>query len=177
MPSGNGHSKLNLLIAMTGGAMTGFAVSAECGAILAGAAIVSDAFLSPDLDQSFSNARRRWWILKGIWQCYSRLDHRSPLSHWPVLSDALRLGYLAAIAGAALFVTGSFWMGAQRSLINVFSVAEVVELWIRSHPEQSLAAFGGLSLATAQHAISDWAVSEAKGAIKDWTPKKRKRKR
>lgn len=175
MPSGVRHTQINLALALTGGvAVTAF-FSTECGVILAGAAIVSDGLLSPDLDQEYSNAMRRWWILRPIWRWYTRLPHRSIFSHMPVLSDALRLAYLAAVIGGIIFAVGAFWLGVVKSIINVLELAEMVELWIRDHPQQSLSAFAGLSLATAQHCVADIVVSEAKGAIKDWVPKKRKK--
>ena len=176
MPSGVRHTQINLALALTGGAALAYAYSPAAGCVLAGSAILGDLFGSPDLDQECSDALRRWWYVRWIWRPYSHLRHRSPLSHGPILADAIRLVYLAAVLSVAWLVVGSFWQGPSRAVVNLFWAGDWIAGFLAAHSTLSLAAFGGLVLATTQHCVADWAVSEAKGAIKDWSPPKRKRK-
>ena len=177
MPSGKTHSKLNLAVAVAGGIAFGYATSPVGGGILAASAIASDLFLSPDLDQEVSDAMRRWGSLRPIWWWYKKLAHRSPLSHWPGLADAIRLAYLGLILSGLWLVIGSFAEGFTAALLDLFRAGKWGSEIIISRPDIGLPIFAGLSLATAQHCLADLITSEAKGAIKDWAPKTKRRKK
>jgi uncharacterized metal-binding protein len=94
----------------------------QASAALAGGALAG-IFLSPDLDVdggsiSFYHVRHVAGCLPGlvwswIWRPYARLiPHRSPLSHWPVISTLIRLGYLSGM------VYSIFWVLLLANLVS-----------------------------------------------------------
>lgn len=179
MPSGNTHS----LIAggasiLAGGALLYFQEPMDA-VILIVSIMVGDLWLSPDLDGAASNAKRRWWILKWIWRFYERLPHRSPLSHWPILADILRLAYLIAMANLAWLTICVIRFGAEgfpRAMVDAFARFQWEINFAISHQDQCLIAFGGFCLATALHGAADAIVSES-GKMVDYVVPKSKTRR
>jgi uncharacterized metal-binding protein len=100
MPEGPAHLSGAFLVALCGGFAAGALSRIEYGVVFAGAALVGELWLSPDLDHD-SGARpyRRWGPLRILWLPYQRaIPHRSPVSHWPILGTAGRLVYVAVLA-------------------------------------------------------------------------------
>lgn len=165
MPSGNTHTKANLALACAATAAIYYilpkytSISPRLGVhfVVGGAILASDWFLSPDLDGERSNAKRHWWIMRWIWGWYERFPHRHPLTHWPMISDALRLGYLCVMA-AAIWAIYDFLLRLQQIILLVYG-------WCMAHPYYAVAIFAGCSAATACHAILDFAVSEGKKMV------------
>jgi len=148
MPSGKVHSFTTILLSAGLGAASYQAgyplqqVAALTGGALAGL------LLTPDLDVnggSISNHHARKlggsifglaWAL--IWTPYSYLiPHRSPLSHFPLIGTALRLGYLVLLATL---------------ILSVFHLAGV---GMPALPAWWPWAFAGLALADLLHFILD----------------------
>lgn len=121
MPSGRAHAAITTL---AGAGLAAWAwgqgwprpdMIALCAGCLAGIVI------SPDLDVDQPTRphyimARFGWLPAGLWRIvwlpYSRMiPHRSPVSHAPLLSTAIRLAYLAALAWLLLALTGRPWPG------------------------------------------------------------------
>lgn len=113
MPSGRVHSFTTVLLSAGLGYYawhTGYPL-ASAGALAGGT--LAGIFLSPDLDVesgsiSWYHVRKVGGCLAGllwswIWKPYAMvIPHRSPLSHLPLLSTVIRLGYLAGMVYAIL---------------------------------------------------------------------------
>lgn len=112
MPNGNTHTAATIALAVGLGSVAyynGYPAVPLTAGILAGLV------LTPDLDVaggSISNyhMQRAGGCLVGavwslIWAPYSRLlHHRSIWSHLPILSTAIRLGYLAIIPAVLIYL-------------------------------------------------------------------------
>lgn len=150
MSSGKIHSFTTVILA-AGCGLSAYQAGYRCPelpALIGGT--LAGLLLTPDLDVnrgSISNhhARRLGGCFFGlawslIWKPYSLLiPHRSPLSHFPLIGTALRLGYLAALVWLVL---------AGLALVGV--VARVPELPYWWHW-----AFLGLALSDLFHYILD----------------------
>lgn len=94
MASGKTHDRATLAIAAALGTV---AVTTPVPMAIAVGSLAG-LLLSPDLDLSKCNARRRWGALGIIWEPYAAmLPHRSQASHAPIIGTLGRLAYLAAI--------------------------------------------------------------------------------
>ena len=170
MASGDNHTK----IAIAGAALTASTAHwfgyTEMGVYAAAGLMIGDLFLSPDLDNAFSNAKRRWGLLKVLWSQYEKLAHRSPHSHLPVWSDALRNVYIAFMLG----VTAAVLISLVR--LDVFAGPLTVFGWINKattlNPHLCLAFFAGQCINTTLHTAADIITSETKKVI-DRKPKRK----
>jgi uncharacterized metal-binding protein len=153
---------------MAGGITGGLAGALGCFAGL---------FIDPDLDvDRITRSERRMiktvglagWLWLILWWPYARvIPHRHPLSHWPVLSTALRLVYLAGLVFLVLFgLEVAFGLGMPL-LVMLMEVPRPV--W--------LAAFSGLALSDVGHWLADylrfrrmrrWRWSRRRGAGRRW---------
>lgn len=179
IPSGNSHSQIaHLAAALSLATVTYLGYPFEALALAVGV-VVGDAWLSPDLDSDKCNALRRWGPFKFIWEPYQRLPHRHWASHWPVISDAIRVLYLAVPALLTIFLaclTVSLGRdrGLQRAVLDTFWAVEQVQGFVMAHSDLSQLVFGGFCLATALHSTADAIVSESKKIVDFGEPKKRK---
>lgn len=183
MPCGNTHSQIAFYGAVSlvaAGVTAPYFVKlgpfqpsyVEIGAGAIGV-ILGDLFMSPDLDQAFSNCKRRWWILGGIWHVYEWLPHRSPLSHCPGLSDAGRFIYLAL--PPALFALGVAIAieGAQRAILDAFWVMYKAQAAMAPYWRESLALFLGNSFNTFLHVAADIYTKEDSKGIDGPEPRRK----
>jgi uncharacterized metal-binding protein len=112
VPSGKIHSALNLAIAT--GVLVPYALVnwMDGNPYMYIAGNLVGILISPDLDVDAGNvsdsiirkvSRPAQWIWRKFWTPYSlALPHRSTLSHFPVLSTLIRLGYI--VVGLNLFL-------------------------------------------------------------------------
>jgi len=112
MPSGRVHAKCSAVLAIPACFMTLGATGSWISGLACGLGCLSGIALTPDLDQEgLSNSE--YWLIKWtmglgflwtmLWYPYARLcKHRSLLSHFPVLSTAGRLLYLAIFPAVAI---------------------------------------------------------------------------
>ena len=120
MPSGRTHAFITTL---TAAGLFGYAYSTgtpQPAAIALAGGCLAGLILTPDLDvnggvRSHTIVKREAGRLlaaawRAIWLPYSRLlPHRHWLSHAPLVSTFLRVGYLSLIAWLLLLVTGNPW--------------------------------------------------------------------
>ena len=175
MPSGNTHTTLAISVAALSFGVATYLGYSQQGIAVATGIIVGDLWLSPDLDGAASNAKRRWGILKCIWRIYERFPHRHPCTHWPILADIIRLGYLALVALPFCAGVGMLHDGVQGAVIDTFWAIDQVRGAVMRNQEISLCVFAGLCAATALHGIADAAVSEGKKMVDYVAPKQRRR--
>jgi uncharacterized metal-binding protein len=95
-----GHTTTNTIGAIALSAVASVFVDHGLVMIAAGAMLLGDLFLSPDLDHP-AGYRALWrrgpW--RWLWYPYSRaFRHRSPFSHWPLLGTLSR-GLWASLVG------------------------------------------------------------------------------
>lgn len=144
---GSDHSELVVLTlaGVIGGAIAGIVgVGIHLVGIATAGAIVGDRWLSPDLDYAMSNATRRWWILKFIWYPYrAMIPHRSPLSHWPIIGTAIRLGYLCTPIVIVMWAFGLQEQAAQ------------VGHWMMDHRAGCVAGLVGIEASAIVHLLCD----------------------
>lgn len=109
MPNKETHAKATVI-----GAIGSFPVAWSLGATLAEAAAISAGFLAtlminPDLDVNSRFPRRSpsKWIPWLIFLPYAKfINHRSPLSHMPVVGTLFRLVYLGILMAVIIRVLG-----------------------------------------------------------------------
>lgn len=113
MASGKIHNRTSIALSIPMGIVIGQAASPEMG-IGAGLGCLLGTVLTPDLDQ-VSLSKSEWAMIKkfgplgflwaALWWPYTLIPHRSPLSHWPIIGTAGRIGYcyLLGWLGWALF--------------------------------------------------------------------------
>jgi uncharacterized metal-binding protein len=126
--NGNTHDRVGLMV---GG---GLALSAIFlpfpGLPLMGVGCaVGTLWLSPDLDLPKSNPRRRWGILKSIWNPYHKLvPHRSWISHSIGFSTAFRVLYLCL---PLLLIPGIVpWIAANSAIVLAFYLGLEIATWV-----------------------------------------------
>ncbi len=115
-------------------------------------------WLSPDLDLWHSIPSKRWLLLRFIWRPYASLmPHRNPLSHWPILSDAIRWVYFVLWLALVSFIAYGYCIYNQipaPAIINAPSDWLKTNYWVLEDVLYWM--FLGNCLATAAHATSDW---------------------
>ena len=172
MASGDNHTKIAIAGAVVTVGAAYYFRQTEIGAYAAAGVIIGDLFLSPDLDGAFSNAKRRWGPLRGLWQFYEAYDHRSIWTHAPVLSDAIRNLYIAFMLG----LTAAVLISLVR--LDAFAGPLVVFGWINRattlNPHLCLAFFVGQCINTTLHTTADIITSETKKVIDRKPARKRK---
>ena len=130
------HLHVAILGAVAAFALMSWAGGAGPAAIGALACIFAEAFMGPDRDQP---SRAGMCSPLGLfWWPYSRLSHRGMLSHWPVVSTAVRTAYMGAPIVAALMLAGVD--------VEALALQHEATLWW---------AAGGLELSTWLHGIAD----------------------
>lgn len=100
MPSGNVHTTASIVLGVAGGMAAYYnGVPLPQALALAGGSLLGT-ILTPDLDipRGPAAGSRRAGCLGMFWGLYwapysMLLPHRSPVSHWPVISTAVRLLY------------------------------------------------------------------------------------
>lgn len=116
MPRGDTHdwvsltlAKLILVGALIGGVMGWVDVRLDKLSVFCLAFVFTALWLSPDLDLSRCNARRRWGPLGFLWEPYAWLSsHRGLSHHW--LLGPLTLGlYLLWITSPVWLATREWW--------------------------------------------------------------------
>jgi uncharacterized metal-binding protein len=135
--NGNAHDKAGVIFG--GGLILSSFLLSVPGLPIAGlGCIIGTLWLSPDLDLPKSNPRRRWGILKPIWNPYHKIiPHRSWLSHSVGLSTALRVAYLGF---PLLLIPG-------------------IVPWLMANAAIALPFYIGLEIATIVHLILDGKLS------------------
>ena len=115
----------------------------------------------PDLDIN-SRQFQRWGWFRWLWRPYQKsLNHRSFLSHGPIIGTALRLLYLLNWLGI-LLVLGLVideLLGLELSVLGF-----VTSLWrsLSDHDQEIIALLVGLELGAMSHSLSDWSSSAYK---------------
>ena len=156
MPSGKVHAFTSVLVTSAVGSTLLVAggpplasVAAITGGCLAGLVV------NPDLDvrrptHSHYLVRRSGGLIlalawRVLWWPYANLlipYHRHPLSHFPILGTAVRVGYLLGILALAWWVMRVFFP------LPAFTPLLFEPLWWWG--------FGGLALVDILHALMDW---------------------
>ncbi len=186
MPSGRTHDRITLWSFpwLTGAVLLVTRNPAQ-SLLFAGGYLLGGLLLSPDLD-IHSRPYRRWGPLRWIWLPYRRaMNHRSMLSHGPILGTVFRLVYLAAwillfafvwaIALAQLASPENWW---PLSLQQLNTALEILQRFALQHPIEGLVLYLGLELGAMSHSLSDWTGSWIKrNRRKQAIAKRRRRKR
>jgi uncharacterized metal-binding protein len=115
----------------------------------------------PDLDIN-SRQFQRWGWFKWLWRPYqTSLNHRSFLSHGPIIGTALRLLYLltwlAVLLGLSLIIDELFGLEGR-------TLELLASLWrsLSQHYQEVIALLVGLELGAMSHSLSDWSNSAYK---------------
>ena len=95
------------------------------------------------------------WLLFTDKQRDTNLGHRHPLSHWPVLADAVRWTNLAAVS---CLVLGAVLQLQHRG--SPATVLAAMRQFAVAHPDLAVAAFAGCCLATALHQTLDQIIKD-----------------
>lgn len=162
MPSGKTHDRITLWSLPLVAALTfGHTRNSNLTLLVSGGFLFGGLMFGPDLD-TYSRQFQRWGYFRWIWIPYQNgLNHRSFLSHGPLVGTAVRLIYLI------------LWIGflAIPSLILTQLVAEqwflgsaFQEMWrsLSAHYMEAIALFIGLELGATSHTLSDLLVSTYK---------------
>ncbi len=126
--------------------------------LISAAGIISTTFLDPDLDMA-ENALinrkytpgvvKRWGFLKFIWLPYGYVfRHRSVFTHFPFLSDLIRLLYLFVVVFLPIDLT----------LFNLSLTSKLKTLHLK--PNEILAVWLGMGSSTAVHYLTDLFTTE-----------------
>jgi uncharacterized metal-binding protein len=120
MPSGSTHAIITTLAAVSLAGLGYLSKQPEAPTLAVAGGCLVGLILTPDLDLNESTYSyyimkketglifARLWSL--AWFPYSRLiRHRSWVSHFPILSTMIRVGYLAGIAWLILLLLGKPW--------------------------------------------------------------------
>ena len=94
-----GHTATNTFMAGSTGVLfhqTGFMTSSEA-AVYCAAFVFATLMLGPDLDLYHSKVSKNWGVFKVIWWPYAKLSKHRGLSHTPVISSVIRLGYVSLV--------------------------------------------------------------------------------
>jgi uncharacterized metal-binding protein len=122
------------------------------------AGIISTTFLDPDLDMAENalinrkytpSVVKRWGFLKFIWLPYGYLfRHRSVFTHFPFLSDFIRLLYLFVVV----------FLPIDLALFNLSLTSQLKTLHLK--PNEILAVWLGMGSSTAVHYLTDLFTTE-----------------
>lgn len=138
--------------------------------LLAGGFLMGGLMFGPDLD-IHSVQFKRWGYLRWLWQPYQVvLEHRSWLSHGPVIGTTLRLLYFCGM----LALVGSVAMLCLRSLLNFSWDFQVSLRWLQHWAMQHQLELGltivGLELGALSHIVMD-------GLSSTWNKRRFRKKR
>ena len=169
MPSGYIHDRITLWsLPIVVGASVFRTQNAGLTLAIASGFLVGGLLLGPDLDTR-SVHYKRWGWLRWIWLPYrSRVKHRSPLSHGPILGTTVRVCYLLLW----LLVLGSVVI----ALLNEFlglgwtwnEVGDRISLIFTNHWPWWIAFAIGLEIGALSHILADWMTSAYKRVKKNY---------
>lgn len=162
MPSGKTHDRITLWSLPLVAALTfGHTRSSNLTLLVSGGFLFGGLMFGPDLD-TYSRQFQRWGWFRWIWMPYQNgLNHRSFLSHGPLVGTAVRLIYLIAWIGFLAIpslILSQFW-ARDWTLGAAFQ-----EMWrsLSTHYVEAIALFIGLDLGATSHTLSDLLVSTHK---------------
>jgi len=162
MPSGCTHDRITLWsLPIVTGLSFGLVHSTHLTLFVSGGFLFSGLMFGPDLDIN-SRQFQRWGWFKWLWRPYQRsLNHRSFLSHGPIIGTALRLLYLLNWL-VVLVVLSSIidkLLGLELSVLGF-----VTSLWplLSQNYQEVIALLVGLELGSMSHSLSDWSGSAYK---------------
>ena len=173
MPSGVTHDRITLTcLPIVGGATLLVTQNAGIALTLSSSFLFSGLMFGPDLD-IHSVQFKRWGPLRWIWLPYRKsLQHRSWLSHGPIVGTTLRLLYLGC--WTALFSAVAFSICILNHWTNwglqsaMGSIQTTVNSTLERHTWEIWASLAGLELGAMSHSLSD-------GLGSAWSRRKRKR--
>ncbi|MCL2925064.1 MAG: metal-binding protein [Trichodesmium sp. MAG_R04] len=159
MPSGRTHDRITLWsLPIVTGLSFGLVHSTHLTLFVSGGFLFSGLMFGPDLDIN-SRQFQRWGWFKWLWRPYQRsLNHRSFLSHGPIIGTALRLLYLLNWL-VVLVVLSSIidkLLGLELSILGF-----ITSLWplLSQNYQEVIALLVGLELGSMSHSLSDWSGS------------------
>lgn len=165
LPSGKTHSRCanaaTVLVAVGGWLRE----ETEIAIYMAAGIIIADRLLSPDLDSECSDALSRWNAMRlgFLWGFYSEFKHRSPHTHWPIWSDAIRNVYILFMMGLTIAMIISLFR------LDLFAGPLTLFGWINKattlNPHLCLAFFAGQCINTTLHTSADMITSESKKIV------------
>lgn len=169
MPSGYVHDRITLwsLPLVVGMSVVrtqsmGLTVAIASGFLLGGL------MLGPDLDTR-SIHYKRWGWLRWIWLPYrTRIKHRSPLSHGPILGTTVRVCYLLLW----LLVLGCITIALLNEILRLgwtwTEVGDRISLLFSDRWHWWLALAIGLEIGALSHILADWLTSAYKRVKKHY---------
>lgn len=162
MPSGRTHDRITLWsLPIVAGLSFGLVRSTHLTLFVSGAFLFSGLMFGPDLDIN-SRQFQRWGWFRWLWRPYqTSLNHRSFLSHGPLIGTALRVLYLATWLVAPIvlgWVTDTI-LGLEWSILGFLESG-----WrsLGEHHTEVFALLVGLELGAMSHSVSDWSSSAYK---------------
>ncbi|MGD1700542.1 metal-binding protein [Dapis sp. BLCC M229] len=162
MPSGSTHDRITLWsLPIITGLSFGLVRSTHLTLFVSGGFLFSGLMFGPDLDIN-SRQFQRWGWFKWLWRPYqSSLNHRSFLSHGPIIGTALRLLYLLTLF-LVLVVLGLIIDQLLSS--EGRTLGFVASLWrsLSQHYQEVIALLVGIELGAMSHSLSDWSSSAYK---------------
>jgi uncharacterized metal-binding protein len=175
MPSGATHDRITLTcLPVVGGIALLASRSASITLSIAGSFLFSGLMFGPDLD-IYSVQFKRWGLLRWIWRPYQRgLQHRSWLSHGPIVGTLIRLLYLGLWTGLVGAIALTIAIANRWTIWDWQSIAFGQDKLLhfgRQFSWEIGAALIGLELGAMSHALSDGLGS----AWSRWRNRKRKR--
>jgi uncharacterized metal-binding protein len=173
MPSGATHDRITLTCLPVVGGITLLASrSASITLSLAGSFLFSGLMFGPDLD-IYSVQFKRWGVLRWIWHPYQKgLQHRSWLSHGPIVGTTFRLLYLGCWAALLGLIAFGIGIANRWPIWDWQGVATSVRNYLLPFRWEIGAALIGLELGAMSHALSDGLNS----AWSRWQKRKRNRR-
>ncbi|MDY7003872.1 MAG: metal-binding protein [Cyanobacteriota bacterium] len=163
MPSGSTHDRITLWsLPIVTSLSFGLIHSTHLTLFVSGGFLFSGLMFGPDLDIN-SRQFQRWGWFKWLWRPYqTSLNHRSFLSHGPIIGTALRLLYLLTWLGAVIV----FGLIIDKLLGLEWSILGFVESLWRSlsldYQHEVIALLVGLELGAMSHSVCDWSSSAYK---------------
>lgn len=162
MPSGSTHDRITLWsLPIVTGLSFGLIRSTHLTLFVSGGFLFSGLMFGPDLDIN-SRQFQRWGWFKWLWRPYqTSLNHRSFLSHGPIIGTALRLLYLLTFL-SVLVVLGLIIDQLLSS--EGRTLGFVASLWrsLFEHYQEVVALLIGIELGAMSHSVSDWSSSTYK---------------
>lgn len=169
MPDGKTHAVLTTTVAMAS-MFTGhpyIAAGATVGLVITPDLDV-DSYRSSDGVMKSLYGKRAMRIWRAFWYLYSKaIPHRNPISHFPIVSTAIRIAYVAmwAIAYYAVVYSAYAILTHQQIVQMISHVKSFISIAVASSEVHKM--FIGLCIADTVHALADFSFSE----VKRWTKK------
>ncbi|MDJ0517978.1 MAG: metal-binding protein [Trichodesmium sp. MO_231.B1] len=162
MPSGSTHDRITLWsLPIITGLSFGLVRSTHLTLFVSGGFLFSGLMFGPDLDIN-SRQFQRWGWFKWLWRPYqSSLNHRSFLSHGPIIGTALRLLYLLTWLSVLVvlgLIIDELLSSEGRTLGFIASLWRSLSL----HYQEVIALLVGIELGAMSHSVSDWSSSAYK---------------